>query len=117
LENGVSRVEATEGTGRFLQVSGLRYSWDGSREAGRRIVNVEVLTEDGDYEQIDPDEVYTVATNDFLFAGGDDYTMFQENGENSYDFGRTLDEALRDYITANSPINPQVEGRIIRLDR
>src|SRR5690606_37126183 len=34
LENGVSQVE--NGAGRFPQVSGIRYSWDGSKEAGQR---------------------------------------------------------------------------------
>lgn len=118
LENSVSRVEATEGTGRFLQVSGLRFTWDGTREAGRRILSVEVLNEDGDYEVLDPDEVYTIATNDYLFAGGDDYIMFAENSSADYDFGRTLDEIVRSYIQQNSPINyPPNEGRIKRVDR
>ncbi len=118
LENGVSHVELTEGTGRFMQVSGLRYSWDGSREVGRRIVSVEVLNDEGEYETLDPDEEYTVATNDFLFAGGDDYDMFAENSRNSYDFGLTLDEIVRNYIDQHSPINIDVtDGRITRLDR
>jgi 5'-nucleotidase / UDP-sugar diphosphatase len=118
LENSVSRVEATEGTGRFLQVSGLRFTWDGTRDVGRRILSVEVLNEDGEYEVLDPDEVYTIATNDYLFAGGDDYVMFAENSSADYDFGRTLDEIVRSYIQQNSPINyPANEGRIKRVDR
>jgi 5'-nucleotidase len=118
LENSVSRVESTEGTGRFLQVSGLRFSWDGSREVGRRVVSVDVLNADGEYETLDPDEVYTVATNDYLFAGGDDYAMFAEDSINGYDFGRTLDEIVRAYIQDHSPLSlPATEGRIIRVDR
>lgn len=118
LENSVSRVQSEEGTGRFLQVSGLRYSWDGSQPVGRRIVEVEVLNVDGEYELLDPDAVYTVATNDYLFAGGDDYTMFAENGKNSFDFGRTIEEVVRSYISNHSPIDiPPTEGRINRLDR
>lgn len=118
LENSVSHIELTEGTGRFLQVSGMRYSWDGSQEVGRRIVSAEIMTDDGDYEVLDPDEEYTVTTNDFLFAGGDEYDMFADNSRNSYDFGLTLDEIVRNYINQNSPIEiPETEGRIIRLDR
>lgn len=117
LENGVSRTDATEGTGRFLQVSGLRYAWDGSQPVGRRIVSVEVLNASGRYEPLDPDEIYSVATNDYLFVGGDAYTMFAENSRNSYDFGRTLDEALRDYIVQISPVSLQTEGRVTRIDR
>ena len=70
LENSVSRVDSEEGTGRFLQVSGLKFAYDGSRPEGQRIADVEVLTATGEYEPLDPDEIYTVSTNDFLFAGG-----------------------------------------------
>ena len=118
LENSVSRTDSTEGTGRFLQVSGLRYAWDGSLPAGQRIVSVDVMTASGSYTILDPDEDYTVAANDFLFAGGDDYTMFAENSANSYDFGRALDEIVRNYITQHSPLAlPPTEGRITRVDR
>ncbi|MBN1564630.1 MAG: 5'-nucleotidase C-terminal domain-containing protein [Anaerolineae bacterium] len=117
LENSVSRVEATEGTGRFLQVSGLRFTWDGSQPVGRRVASVEVLNKNGTYETLDPDEVYTVVTNDYLYAGGDDYTMFA-NGVDNFDFGRTLDEIVRTYVAKISPINiADSEGRIKRLDR
>ena len=118
LENGVSRVEATEGTGRFLQVAGLRFTWDGSQAVGRRVVNVEVLNEAGDYDILDPDDIYTIVTNDYLFAGGDDYTMFADDSTDSFDFGRTLDEIVRTYVDQNSPITlAETEGRIKRLDR
>src|SRR5687767_13080314 len=51
LENGVSLVE--EGSGRFPQVSGIRFTWDGSQPAGSRIVSVEVQGEDGQFAPID----------------------------------------------------------------
>lgn len=118
LENSVSHVEATDGTGRFLQVSGLRFTWDGTLSMGQRIVSVEVQTSGGDYDVLDPDEIYSIATNDYLFAGGDDYGMFAENSSADYDFGRTLDEIVRLYIRQNSPLAiSQTEGRIKRLDR
>jgi 5'-nucleotidase len=110
-------VNDTEGTGRFLQVAGVRYSYDGSQEEGRRIVSVEVMNEDGEYEPLDPDDVYTIATNDFIFAGGDDFVMFAEDSDNGYDFGRPLEEIVRFYIENNSPINIGVEGRVTRIDR
>ena len=117
LENGVSRVDADEGTGRFLQVSGLRYSYDSSQEVGRRIVSVEVQDEDGEWDIIDPDEVYTVATNDYLYAGGDGYEMFSDNSDNGYDYGVVLEEIVRNYIAAISPVSITLEGRIIQLER
>lgn len=114
LENGVSLVE--NGAGRFPQVSGIRYNWDGSLVAGSRIVSVEVLGEDGTYSPLDLQAVYTVATNDFMRRGGDEYTIFSTNAINAYDFGKPLDQVLAEYITANSPVASIVEGRIIRVD-
>lgn len=116
LENGVSRVGADSGTGRFAQVSGLRYSWDGSKPVGERIVSVEVLNPDGTYSPIDPEALYTVAANDFLRNGGDEYTMFRDRAVNPRDDGKELDVVVIDYIKANSPVAPVIEGRIVRVD-
>jgi 5'-nucleotidase len=110
LENGVSQVE--NGAGRFPQVSGLRYTFDPAAEAGSRIVSVEVLGEDGSFSPLDLEAMYTVASNDFMRRGGDGYSVFADNAVNPYDFGRPLDTVLADYIAANSPVNPQIEGRI-----
>ncbi|MEP6987029.1 MAG: 5'-nucleotidase C-terminal domain-containing protein, partial [Chloroflexota bacterium] len=115
LENGVSQVEG--GAGRFPQVSGIRFSWDGSKEFGKRIVSVDVLGADGTYSPIEPDATYTVATNDFMRIGGDGYSVFAEKAISHYDGGSPLDLVLADYIKANSPVNPQVEGRITRVDK
>jgi 5'-nucleotidase/UDP-sugar diphosphatase len=60
LENGVSRAENpdNEGTGRFPQVAGIRFSWDGSKPAGARIVAAEVRGADGSFSPVAPDAVY-----------------------------------------------------------
>jgi 5'-nucleotidase / UDP-sugar diphosphatase len=110
LENGVSKIEG--GEGRFLQVSGLRYQIDPSQPAGSRIVSVEVLDTQGNYQALDPKTVYTVATNDFISGGGDGYSVIAKKGINVYDFGRPLDEMLADYMKAHTPIDIKVDGRI-----
>ena len=114
LENGVSLVE--EGAGRFPQVSGIRYTWDGSKPAGSRIVSVEVVGEDGTATPIDPADTYSLASNDFMRRGGDGYEVFDTNAIDPYDFGKPLDQVLQEYIVANSPIAPAVEDRITRVD-
>lgn len=118
LENGVGRAENpdNEGTGRFPQVAGLRFSWDGSKPAGERIVSAEVRGADGEYSPVDPEAVYQLVTNDFNRRGGDDYAVFNDSAINPYDFGSPLDQALADYITAHSPVDVQLEGRITRVD-
>jgi DNA-binding beta-propeller fold protein YncE len=108
LENGVSKVE--EVSGRFPQVAGLRYTWDQSKNQEARIISVEVKTADGD-QQIDPLASYRIVTNNFLFSGGDGYTMFQ-NGTDLVLLGFVDYEVLREYIEEHSPVAPEVEGRI-----
>jgi 5'-nucleotidase len=115
LENGVSQVE--NGAGRFLQVSGLRYSWDGSQEPGSRIVSVDVWNaETSAWEPLDLEKVYFAVTNDYVRQGGDGFSVFAENAMNAYDYGTPLDQILAQYITTNSPVAPAVEGRITRMD-
>lgn len=117
LENGVSRAEnmENEGTGRFLQVAGLRYTWDPTKPVGQRIVSVEVRNADGSYSPLDMNAIYVVAANDFMRRGGDDYKVLAEKAIDPYDFGPPLDEAVADYIHTFSPIAPKVEGRIRKV--
>ncbi len=119
LENGVNRVQVDENnnpvvdgaSGRFPQVAGIRYVFDATQEAGSRIVSVDVMTADG-YSPLDPEAVYTVATNDYMRAGGDGYSILVSNAMNAYDYGRPLDQVVADYIAANSPLSVETQGRI-----
>nr|WP_163267381.1 5'-nucleotidase C-terminal domain-containing protein [Chelativorans alearense] len=109
LESGVSQLE--EGAGRFPQVSGLRYTFDPSAEAGSRITSVEVVDGD-DWAPIDPDATYTIASNNFMRGGGDGYALFAENAENAYDYGPGLEQVVADYLAENKPYQPYTDGRI-----
>jgi len=119
LENGVSEVQLDENNdplvdgaaGRFAQVGGLRYTFDATQDPGSRIVSVEVW-QDGEYVEIDPEAMYLVAANDFMRGGGDGYEVLATNAVNPYDQGSPLDQVVADYIAANSPITPEIEGRI-----
>jgi 5'-nucleotidase/UDP-sugar diphosphatase len=114
LENGVSQAENPENpsTGRFAQVAGLRYTWDPEKPVGSRIVSVEVGSAATGYKPLDPNATYNMAANDFMRKGGDDYKMFAEKAIDPYDAGALLADAVMEYIKANSPVSPAVEGRI-----
>jgi 5'-nucleotidase len=115
LENGVSQVE--EGAGRFPQVAGLRFAWDPAAEPGSRIKSVEVRAEDGEtWVPLEPAEVYTVATNNFMRGGGDGYAVLRDEATNAYDFGPGLEEVLADYLVAHPDYAPGVDGRITRVE-
>lgn len=99
-----------EGRGRFLQVSGLTYTWDASRPAGQRIVAVR---KDG--APLNRDGVYTVAVNEYLAGGGGHFTALTK-GANPV-VGPFIAEALIRYVqTRPQPIDADIEGRISRLN-
>ena len=51
---------------------------------------------------------YTLAENDFMASGGDGYPNFSSRAV-SRDF---MDKVVADYIAANTPITPTIQGRI-----
>ncbi|KAA0563040.1 hypothetical protein F0342_13530 [Bacillus sp. CH30_1T] len=115
LEHSVARVEGTDAPGEFLQVSGINYKYDINKPAGERVWFVEVKTDNG-FEELDPEMMYSVATNAFTANGGDGYTMFKEAKED----GRQTElfvvdfEVFTSYLEKNSQISPEVEGRIVQ---
>ena len=109
LENGVSQIE--ERSGRFPHVAGLRFSFDRAREAGSRILSVEVRESDGTYSPIDLQAVYKMASNNFMRGGGDGYDVFADHAIDAYDTGSVLADAVARYVTDTSPVSPGVEGR------
>lgn len=115
LESGLSRVGGPGGTGRFPQVSGIKYEFDPSRKPGSRVVSVSVVNSEGVVEPLDSGKDYTLATNNFMRTGGDGYQLFNDNAIDPYDYGRPLEEALIDYMIANNPVTIELDGRIKRV--
>lgn len=106
LENGVSQVGQVDG--RFPQVSGLSYEWDPDAAAGDRIVSVSVGG-----SELDENATYSLGTNGFMSGGGDGYDMLTD--ATTVEEGDGLATAVIERIEANSPIAPEVEGRITRV--
>jgi 5'-nucleotidase/UDP-sugar diphosphatase len=80
-----------------------------------RIRTVEVR--DGDaWVPIDPSKVYTVASNNFMRAGGDGYVSLRDQATNAYDYGPGLEEVLADYLAAHPDYTPGPEPRITRVE-
>ena len=52
-------------------------------------------------------------TNDFMYTGGDGYTVFAQ-GTNVLQPGDDLLQVAIEHVTANSPVGPVVEGRIVQ---
>jgi 5'-nucleotidase/UDP-sugar diphosphatase len=113
LENGFSEVE--EGGGRFPQVAGLRVTWamDVPPMEGR-IKEVLVREEDA-WVQIDPDKIYSLASNNFMRNGGDGYSVLKDEGQNAYDYGPGLEDVVAGYLAANPEYEPYTDGRIHQI--
>ena len=106
LEEGLANIERAAGG--FLQVSGLRVVYDPARPPGERVRQVMVAG-----VPLDPERLYTVATVDYLVAGGDGFTVFKQTkrlvNERS---GPQLSDVVLDAIQAHGTIKPEVDGRL-----
>ena len=111
--NGFSPVcDPLIATGRFPQVSGLRATF--SCAGTTPTVTGMWLTPDGiggTQTPIAPTDTVRVVINDFMFTGGDGYTALS-GGTDVLQPGDDLLQVTIDYITANSPVAPVVEGRL-----
>jgi 5'-nucleotidase/UDP-sugar diphosphatase len=107
LEHGVSQVE--EKAGRFPQVSGLRLVYDPDRPAGSRVLEVTINN-----TPIDPAARYRVATNDYLFKGGDGYVSLTRGKPLIGTSGGTLIATIvMQHISARGTVAPTIEDRIV----
>jgi 5'-nucleotidase len=112
LEHSVAPLPGANG--RFAQISGFKFTYDVSKPAGSRVVSVTL--DDG--TPILPDAThYTFATNDFVNAGGDGYTMLATGGDH-HGPGVTREvmaDVVLEYIKSLGTITPTTEGRITNV--
>jgi len=111
LEYGLAKISEDREEGRFPQVSGIRYTFDGRKPPGSRLVEITVGgkgLEDG--------RTYILAVDTYLMGGGDGYGMLK-----GLEFLRSPEEAnvtsavVIDFIDGKT-IAPATDGRIKRLD-
>ena len=112
-ENGQPLLEPSGG---FLQVSGVKVYYDTNLPSGKRVLTIQVKNRTtGRYDLLDLAKTYYLATNDFLAAGGDGYTMLGGAREE----GPSMDAAFEEYLktadlTQYEKINPN--SRTISVD-
>jgi len=106
LENGVARWGEKDGA--FPQVSGMRFTFDPARPAGRRIVEVTIGS-----APLEEGRRYRLATVDYLVSGrGDRYGMLACESPETH---RRLADVLVEAVRAAGTIAPRVEGRIANI--
>lgn len=94
-----------------LQFSGLQVKYDPAGPPGRRVVAATL--DDG--EPLAADRVYTVATSDFLVAGGDDYVMVKEARRHT-DTYRSLREVVAAAVRKAGTLRFTGDGRLAPAD-
>ena len=112
IENGVSQVE--DGSGRFPQVSGMRFSFDASKPANERVTSIEIQEGNGSFSALNLYGTYGMVSNNFIRAGGDGYKMFR-SATDIYDFGPDLADVVVDYIKANPGYSGFTDNRITQV--
>ena len=101
------------GTGRFPQVSGLKVTF--TCNGTTPVVTGMWKTPQGisgPATAIGPTDTVRFVTNDFMYTGGDGYTVFTQ-GTNVLQPGDDLLQVAIDFVHAHSPVGPVVEGRIV----
>lgn len=101
LEEGANSQYGT------VQVSGLKWAYDADAPFGDRVTRVTLP----DGSPIVADATYKIATNNFMATGGDQFTTLTK-GTNTTDTQTNLVDTVVRYLELNSPVDPQVEGRL-----
>ena len=114
FENGFSpKCNVAIATGRFPQISGLKVEYhcngllpviDGIWKAPDGV--------SGTLTPIGAADTVRFVTNDFMYGGGDGYTVFAQ-GTNVLQPGDDLLQVAIDHVAAQSPVGPVVDGRIV----
>ena len=115
LENGVSSMPTANG--RFPQVSGLCFTYDIAAAVGSRVTGAVRQAADGSCTgaviDLTAGSSYSVAMNDFMVIGGDGYLKLPGRYTSN---GITLEQVVREWITAHTPLSPTFQNRIVCTD-
>lgn len=104
LEEGFK--DAPNAAGSYAQVGGITLNLDLTKPKGQRVSNIKFKNG----KKFQMDKKYVVATNDFMAAGGDDYTEFKNAREIANYSG--MDEILIQYISSINKISGAPDNRV-----
>lgn len=110
LEAGLSGLPGVQG--RFPQVSGLCFTYNISNAIGSRVTSAVRADASGCTAtpvDLTSGSTYHIAENDFMVSGGDTYPNFFDRSVSR----EVIVNVVADYIAANSPFTPALQGRIV----
>ena len=77
--------------------------------------NFEIASVTVNGKNIDPNKTYYVATNDYLYNGGDRMTFFHPN-DSLYTLDYKIRNVLIDYFKRKDTLNPKIDNRFIQTN-
>ncbi|GIY15803.1 protein 5NUC [Includes: UDP-sugar hydrolase [Caerostris darwini] len=117
LENSVSDydLDSIDPPGGFLQVSGLRLTYNVSMPVGSRLIEAHVRCADcrvPHYQPLDEEQVYWVVMSTYMAKGGDNFVNIQENSIGSRNTDELDVDIIIKYAQKYSPITTGLENRV-----
>lgn len=115
LEQSVYNYNPSDAPGGFLQYSGLHVTYNLEKPPGSRLVSAYIRCGKCDvpeYTMVRKEESYKILIPEFLYQGGDGFTMFRDNVTSSDILQFNDVDTVVTYLTDKTPIYPEVEGRI-----
>lgn len=89
-------------------LSGVRVQLNPMKPPGQQVVSAVLM----DGTAVEDSKLYSVATNDFVVAGGDGFDEFAM-GTDIVDSGIFLRDVLVEHIKAHHIISPKLDGRVV----
>ncbi|XP_047522098.1 protein 5NUC-like isoform X3 [Pieris napi] len=114
LEHAIANLSDLDPPGEFLQVSGLKVTYNVDKPIGSKVINIMARCWNCSiplYSDVTENEEYNVIMPNFIFNGGDGYGMFTGLPVQSLTYGEF--DATSLYIKQHSPVRPEIEGRVI----
>lgn len=98
--------------GMGLQIAGFTCKYDPNAPSMNRVFDLKK----SDGTPIDPDKLYTVATNEFVGTGGDKFAVFTEPSVAATyeDTHIVLRDALTEHTRAKKVLSPVLDGRFVQ---
>ncbi|MBN2789343.1 MAG: bifunctional metallophosphatase/5'-nucleotidase [Candidatus Delongbacteria bacterium] len=98
----------------FLQVSGIKFKFDLSKNIYKRVLAESVIIGG---EKLQPEKKYSVSLTKYIFDGGDQYSEFSDMGiELEMVFQKQMREIIKQYIQSNKTIRIHENSRITEIN-
>ncbi|MFK5985434.1 MAG: 5'-nucleotidase C-terminal domain-containing protein [Pseudomonadota bacterium] len=111
LEHGVSAIE--EYAGRFPQIAGFSFEFSKLKAPGQRVTKVIINN-----NKLDLQKNYSIATADYLYAGGDGYQQFKQSKVVvDSEQGLLISTIVADYLSNLEVVKSIKTDRIIELEK